>query len=262
MGVAEHATSWGSADVVTHYATSGFSDPGEAVALAEVSEQRRGRVLDIAVGGGRTTALLQPEAASYVGLDVDERMIDLARRRFPAADLRLGDAAELGDLPEAAFDLILVSFNSIDVLDHDQRRGAMQAMARALSADGRVVLSSLNLEGTSFDERPWRLVGPTRADTRGQVRDHLRHPLRLPRGLRYYRRTRRASADGPGWGLRPLRAHEFRFVVHFATLGSTVAMLRDAGLEVVSAFTDRGVELDPAAAHTDADYVHYVCRGV
>jgi hypothetical protein len=77
-----------------------------------------------------------------------------------------------------------------------------------------------------------------------------------------YRRTRAEAEDGHGWGRRPLRAHEFRFVVHFATLEETVAEARGAGLEVVAAYADDGTELDLAHARTTADYVHFVCRRV
>jgi hypothetical protein len=77
-----------------------------------------------------------------------------------------------------------------------------------------------------------------------------------------YRRTRQEAEDGPGWGRRPLRAHEFRFVVHFATMAETVAEARSAGLEVVAAYAEDGAALDPGAAHTSADYVQFVCRRI
>jgi hypothetical protein len=57
-----------------------------------------------------------------------------------------------------------------------------------------------------------------------------------------------------------MRALDFQFVVHFATLGSTVELLRSEGLEPVAAFSDKGDPVDPGAQHSDADYVHLVCR--
>ena len=57
-----------------------------------------------------------------------------------------------------------------------------------------------------------------------------------------------------------MRALDFRFVAHFATLGSTVAMLREVGLEPVLAFSEQGVPVDLAEERTAADYVHLVCR--
>ena len=124
-----------------------------------------------------------------------------------------------------------------------------------------MLFSSLNLDGVSFDERPWRVAGGLLSP---RVRYHVayaaRHPGSMVRSMRNYRRTRQHAEDGHGWGRRPLRAHEFRFVVHFATMEETVAEAGAAGLEVVAAYADDGSELAPSTAHTDADYVHFVCR--
>ena len=56
--------SWGDRDVVALFATDGHSDPGEAAALAQVEPQRHGRVLDLGIGGGRTTGLLAADASA------------------------------------------------------------------------------------------------------------------------------------------------------------------------------------------------------
>ncbi len=120
-------------------------------------------------------------------------------------------------------------------------------MARVVAPEGRVLFSSLNLDGVSFDERPWRLAGGLRNP---RMRYHLgfaaRHPGSVVRSVQNYRRTRQEAEDGRGWGRRPLRAHEFRFVVHFATMEETVAEIRAAGLDVVAAYADDGTALDPA----------------
>ncbi len=263
MGVVQdvRGSSWGAADVVSRFATRGFTDAGEEMALRAVEAWAGGDVLDIGVGGGRTTGLLSDRAGSYVGIDSSPEMLDLARDRFPDQDLREGNAVDLRGLTDAAYDLVLFSFNGLDALDHGDRRAALAAMARVTRPEGRVLFSSLNLDGVSFDERPWRVAGGLLSP---RVRHHVayaaRHPGSMVRSVQNYRRTRRDGEDGHGWGRRPLRAHEFRFVVHFATMEETVAEARTAGLEVVAAYADDGSWLAPGMAHTDADYVHFVCR--
>jgi len=253
--------SWGASDVVSAFATEGFCDPGEEAALEALDEWTHGDVLDIGVGGGRTTGLLGPQARSYVGIDISEEMLALARRRFPDHDLRHGDAVDLAGLADEAYDLVVFSYNGLDALDHTHRGAALAAMARVTRPSGRVLFSSLNLDGVSFDERPLRLAGgPLDPRVRFHLAQAARHPGILLRSLRNYRRTRLEIEDGPGWGRRPLRAHEFRFVVHFATMEETVAEAEVAGLEVVGAYADDGSELTPSTRHTDADYVHYLCR--
>jgi hypothetical protein len=79
------------------------------------------------------------------------------------------------------------------------------------------------------------------------------------RGLRNHRRVMRDAEDGPGWAMRPMRAHEFRFLVHFATLEQIVADARAAGLEPLAAYADDGRAVELTQPTTDADYVHLVC---
>jgi SAM-dependent methyltransferase len=256
------ASSWGAADVVARFATAeGYSDAGEAAALATVRRWSRGDVLDLGVGGGRTTGLLAPTARSYLGLDLSPEMLALARRRHPGADLRQGDAADLAGLPDAAYDLVVFSYNGLDALGHADRAAALAAMARVTRPGGRVLFSSLNLDGVSFDERPWHVAGGVRSRRfRYHVAEAVRHPGAVVRSVRNYRRTHPQGEDGTGWARRPLRAHQFRFVVHFATVEEAVAEARAAGLEVVAAYADDGSEVAPSTLHTGADYVHYVCR--
>jgi SAM-dependent methyltransferase len=263
MGVVagQGESSWGDSDVVAQFATHGYTDAGEAAALGLVGEWARGAVLDIGVGGGRTAGLLAPSARSYVGVDVSPEMVALARQRFPETDLRVGDACDLAGLPDGHFDLVLFSYNGLDALDHADRSRALAAMARVVAPEGRVLFSSLNLDGVSFDERPWRLSGGLlSARSRYHLGFAARHPVSVVRSVHNYRRTRRQAEDGSGWGRRPMRAHEFRFVVHFATMEETVAEARAAGLEAVAAFSEDGAALDRGAAHTSADYVHFICR--
>ncbi len=253
-------SSWGASDVVANFATDGHTDAGEAAALAAVRDQTHGDVLDIGVGGGRTTGLLKPRARSYVGVDISAEMLGLARERFPDADLREGDAAGLAGLPDQAYDLVMFSYNGLDALDHADRATALASMARVTRPGGRVLFSSLNLDGVSFDERPLRVAGgPLSPRFRYHVAHAARHPGSMVRSMVNYHRTRRAAEDGRGWGMRPLRAHEFRFVVHFATMEETVAEARAAGLHVVATYADDGTPVDPHSAHTTADYVHFVC---
>ena len=263
MGVVQDIgeSSWGDVDVVSRFATGGFTDTGEERAFEAVGRWAHGDVLDLGVGGGRTAGLLADDARSYVGVDISAEMLDLARARFPGRDLREGNAVDLAGLSDAAYDLVVFSFNGLDALDHRDRAAALAEMARVTRPGGRVLFSSLNLDGVSFDERPWRVAGGLLSPrVRYHLADAARHPGSVVRAMRNYRRTRHEVEDGRGWGRRPLRAHEFRFVVHFATVEETVAEARAAGLEVIAAYADNGSEITLGTAHADADYVHFVCR--
>jgi SAM-dependent methyltransferase len=52
-------------------------------------------VLDIGVGGGRTTPALSARAGRYVGIDFAPAMVEACQARFPDLEFAVGDAADL-----------------------------------------------------------------------------------------------------------------------------------------------------------------------
>ncbi len=104
------------------------------------------RVLDIGIGGGRTTALLAPKAKHYVGIDYAQEMVEAAKERFPAHDIRWGDATNLSDFADASFDVTLFSFNGIDCVGSNERDQALQEMFRVTAPQGLVIFSAHNLQ--------------------------------------------------------------------------------------------------------------------
>ncbi|MER5353689.1 methyltransferase domain-containing protein [Kitasatospora sp. NPDC002551] len=95
-----------------------------------------GTVLDVGCGAGRAVAELNGLGARAVGVDANARTIAVARRRWPAADLRVGDAGDL-PLPDASVDGYRADkvFHDLD----DPRRALAQAR-RVLVTGGRIVL--------------------------------------------------------------------------------------------------------------------------
>ena len=106
------------------------------------------RVLDLGVGGGRTTAALRPMAARYVALDYSEAMVRSCREAHPEADVRLGDAADLREFDDGNFDLVVFSYNGIDYLHPvEKREQCLSEIARVLGRDGVLLLSTHNAVG-------------------------------------------------------------------------------------------------------------------
>jgi len=67
------------------------------------------------------------------------------RQQHPGGDVRLGDAAELGDFADASFDLVVFSYNGIDYLHPEAKRDRCLAeIARVLADDGVVIVSTHN----------------------------------------------------------------------------------------------------------------------
>ena len=133
-----------SREVVADYAHRTALTPAEEVVLAPVLRPGL-RILDLGVGTGRTTASLSRHADRYVGLDLSPGMIEVARQRHPTLELLEGDATDLRRFEDAAFDLVVFSYNGIDYLaSADDRARCLDESRRVLEDGGHLVLSSHN----------------------------------------------------------------------------------------------------------------------
>ena len=105
-------------------------------------------VLDLGVGTGRTTPYLAQRAATYVGIDYAPAMIAAARRLNPTADFRIGDASDLSEFDSHSFDVVVFSYNGLDYLHPDERRGAcLEEIHRVLRDDGIFIFARHNPRG-------------------------------------------------------------------------------------------------------------------
>ena len=102
-------------------------------------------ILDIGVGGGRTTPYLSQKASRYVGVDYSEEMVRTCRNKFPGLEFMVADASDLSAFPDASFDAIVIAFNGLDYLfPNEKRRQCLRECGRVLRADGVLVFSSHN----------------------------------------------------------------------------------------------------------------------
>jgi SAM-dependent methyltransferase len=96
------------------------------------------RVLDVACGQGMATrALARAGAASVVGLDLTEPLVEAARAEEAADPLGitylLGDAQRLDDLPDGGVDVVTCQLALMDIPDLD---ATVRAVARVLVPGG------------------------------------------------------------------------------------------------------------------------------
>jgi ubiquinone/menaquinone biosynthesis C-methylase UbiE len=103
-------------------------------------------VLDLACGMGRTTLLLQEMGLSVRGIDRSEIFIQLAKKRLPYLDLRVG-SYDCIEEPDSSFTHVLISFNGIDyAFPESQRIRTIRECARVLRPGGTFIYSSHNLK--------------------------------------------------------------------------------------------------------------------
>ena len=131
-------------EVVSHYASLDYLTPCERH-LFDTYLTPGMAILDMGVGGGRTTPYLSQKASRYVGIDYSEEMVRLCRDKFPRTEFLVADASDLSAFSDGSFDAIVFSFNGLDYFfPEEQRWKCLQECWRVLRAGGVFVFSSHN----------------------------------------------------------------------------------------------------------------------
>lgn len=246
---------YGDADVTAAYAGDTALIPAEEVILDRLRSQMSGaRVLDLGMGGGRTTPALRAlagESGRYVGIDYAPEMIDAAKRRFPGVDLRVGDARDLSDFEDDAFDLVVFSFNGIDMVSHEGRLLVLAETKRVLRPGGLFVMSAHNRDWVRFGRLPWQGLQRPSFKLLGQVAT----AIRLTRRRRSFKPLEVHERD---YAIVNDSGHDYRLLTYYISAEEQVAQLERAGFDQVEILDPQG----EAVTGTDpySIFLHYVAR--
>lgn len=157
-----------SPEVVELYAnSSGLHRPAETYAFDKFVPQGAS-VLDIGVGGGRTTPYLAARGSRYVGIDYVQAMIDTCAAKFPEKHFYCADASRLSMFEDKSFNVVIFSFNGIDAITtREDRLRCFAEVFRVLTPGGAFIFSSHNskllfnlpsLDNAGLARKAWRLA--------------------------------------------------------------------------------------------------------
>jgi SAM-dependent methyltransferase len=238
---------YSSPEVVEQYAEAEGLEPTEEVLFARYLKKGLS-IIDLGVGGGRTTRYLAPWARYYVGIDYSRPMIEACRLKYPGLRFEICDASDLGEFPDESFDAAVFAFNGIDYLGtHGERAECMCEVARILVDDGVFIFSSHNAKALA--------VMPQ---------------MRSARGLRILWRIVRAAAKSIELASRNLRSGVFKagegyiwdphhggLWTYVSTPATLAPQLQAAGLELIEVLG--GIRPDSTGKYS-TPWNYYVCR--
>ncbi len=115
----------------------------------------KANVLDIGIGGGRTTAYLIDKCAGYIGVDYSQGFVEIVKQKYPKANIQLADARDLIPFEDKKFDVINFSFNGIDYVGLEDRKKIFSEINRVLKPNGLFFFSTHNKDHFTFDQQPW-----------------------------------------------------------------------------------------------------------
>jgi ubiquinone/menaquinone biosynthesis C-methylase UbiE len=96
------------------------------------------KILDVGIGSGLFAVDFLKYGSDITGIDISEKMLDLARSRG-LTNLYVGDAARL-DFPDESFDLV-ISITALEFFTEPDK--AISEMVRVCKKGGRVVVGTL-----------------------------------------------------------------------------------------------------------------------
>jgi SAM-dependent methyltransferase len=232
-------------EVAAYYASLDYLSPCEQALFGEFLKPGDA-ILDLGVGGGRTTRYLSSLASRYVGVDYAPNMVAACREKFPQLEFLVADATNLALLADGNFDSVVMAFNGIDALfPSEARRRCLAEIHRVLKNGGVFIFSSHNPRAV-FLRPAWN---PKRIDDLAQMlagqRKGLLKPMRIlllwlrvvaalarsamDSALRLLRRVpRRAFWTGDGYMLDPAHGG---VLTHYAIPERVIAELEQQGFQ-------------------------------
>ena len=145
------------ADVIEYYQTVDGLLPGEEALLNMLLPRiKDARILDLGIGGGRTTKYLLQITGDYTGVDYVPQFAEDTARKYPSAKILCGDATNLKEFKDETFDFVLFSFNGIDSLTQEDRLKVLKEVHRVLCKDGIFMFSTHNRDYRYFNKLPWQ----------------------------------------------------------------------------------------------------------
>jgi len=138
--------------IVNHYARLKQLQPAEERIIELLGDRlSRMKMLDIGVGGGRTTQHFCKLVSQYIGIDYSAEMIAACQRRFSTSSqpvwLEVCDVRDMSRFQDNSFDFILFSFNGIDYISHQDRLQVFPEIHRVGKSGGYFCFSTHNLQG-------------------------------------------------------------------------------------------------------------------
>lgn len=249
-----------SSAVAARYATRSGLHPAEDAIIARYRRDIAGRrILDIGVGGGRTTPFLLELSADYIGVDYSREMIDRCRARFRGTCFQVADARDLSCFTDCSFDFVLFSHSGIDAVDHEGRLAVLREARRVLSTGGLFVFSSHNRRFPI--PKPWN---PGRL-AMNPLRKPLAFGMRLasyPVGMVNYVRHARSAEANDDYCVSVDSAHRYSLVHYRIAAGAQKRQLERAGFGDICVFDSDGRRLAwSEAERSQVDpSLQYVCR--
>jgi ubiquinone/menaquinone biosynthesis C-methylase UbiE len=217
------------------------------------AQEYTGKVMvDIGIGGGRTTEFLLHKCSKYFGLDYSETMIEEAQKRFPETEIKVGDARNMNFISDNFADFVLFSYNGIDSVGDKDRGLILKECYRILKAGGSFAFSCHNADYKYFDKMPWKQ--PLQYNYY-----YFKHILKVLLYLKRINRLKKQNQYSENYSIIIDEAHFYSLFHYYVKPYYQVGILESMGFDTIKIIGKDGKIVDPL--HTsESDFLYYYCK--
>ena len=229
---------------------SGLTEVERTILQSVRPEIRDKRLLDVGVGGGRTTASLLEISRDYTAIDYSPGMAATVKRRYGLDSVYCCDVRKMGRFAANTFDFVLFSFNGLDYIGHEDRLIALSEIYRVLRPGAIFVFSSHNRSGDAA-KLPWQQRD--RRLSKVFIKRCIKILLAMPR----HWRMRRFELRQAEYAILNDTAFGFAILTYYIDVDSQKRQLEALGFEGIVAYSTSGVMVNEDSS---SPWVHYLAR--
>jgi ubiquinone/menaquinone biosynthesis C-methylase UbiE len=258
----DHKSIYNTNRISRDYETRDYLAPAEKAVIDELGESLSlMNMLDMGVGGGRTTKYFAPLVNSYIGADYAPAMIQACKRRygdtysFIECDVRKMDMFE-----DDSFDFVFFSYNGIDSFSHNDRLSALKEIRRVLRSEGYLYFSSHNLDWYGLED----IFSLRKHKFSRKIDDIARHTLKivklklLNRSFTMNTRIRKIRANKKGHIYD--NSLNGKACVYYISLDEQLEQLTDHGFTDIKTFGLDGKKTAEPEYLNSGGWIYYLCK--
>ncbi|MFC2144829.1 class I SAM-dependent methyltransferase [Actinomycetota bacterium] len=274
----DHKTLYNTEGISKDYAARDYLEPAERAVIEILDSSLPSmKMLDMGVGGGRTTKYFAPLVLNYTGADYAPAMVNACIEKYGDDHFFITcDARDMEELSDNSFDFVLFSYNGLDSFSHEDRISSLKEIRRVLRPGGYFCFSSHNLNWNGlpglFSLKPVKkVVKAGRSDIDGGTKDFKKQ---VDRGFRSAYKIARLSILNRSFRMKDYikklrkseRGHIYdnslngKAKVYYITKDEQTRQLKTAGYKNISTICRDGFITNNSVLLNQDGWIYYLCQ--